>query len=97
MTSATSYYLRGEYEQSMEAVALWNHPNDVQWHYHRTANLAQMGRQPEARAALDEMLDAYPEFAADPEGGIRKYMFVDETAKPFLEGLEKAGLQLPES
>lgn len=96
MIFATSYYLRGEYEQSMEAVALWNQPNDVQWHYHRTANLGQMGRQSEASAALDVMLEAFPDFATDPEGGVRKFMFVEETAEPFLEGLEKAGLQLPD-
>jgi TolB-like protein/Tfp pilus assembly protein PilF len=93
MVFATSDYLEGRYEQSLEAVTLWNQPYDVQWHFHRTANLARLGREREARAALDEMLDAFPEFAADPENQIRRYMFVDETAEPFLEGLQMAGLR----
>jgi TolB-like protein/Tfp pilus assembly protein PilF len=95
MVFATAYYLRGEYDQSLEAVALWNQPNDVQWHYQRTANLAQLGRLPEARAALDEMLDTYPKFAADPVTELRKYMLVEETVEPFLDGLAKAGLEIP--
>jgi TolB-like protein/Tfp pilus assembly protein PilF len=95
MIFATAYYLRGEYDQSLEAVALWNQPNDVQWHYQRTANLAQLGRLPEARAALDEMLDTYPKFAADPVTELRKYMLVEETVEPFLDGLAKAGLEIP--
>jgi tetratricopeptide (TPR) repeat protein len=93
MIFATSDYLEGRYEQSLEAVTLWNQPYDVQWHFHRTANLARLGREREARAALDEMLDAFPEFAADPGRQIRRYMFVDETAEPFLEGLRMAGLR----
>lgn len=95
MIFATSYYLDGRYEESMEAVTLWNQPYDVQWHFHRTANLARMGREQEARAALEDMLDAFPEFAVDPEEQIGKYMFVDETAEPFLEGLQMAGLAVP--
>ena len=95
MIFATAFYLRGEYDQSLEAVALWNQPNDVQWHYQRTANLAQLGRISEARAALDEMLDTYPKFAADPVSELRKYMLVEETVEPFLDGLAKAGLEIP--
>jgi tetratricopeptide (TPR) repeat protein len=92
MTFATAHYLEGEFQACLAAVARWNQDSDVQWHYHRAAALAQLGRPAEAAAAVDQIRTRFPAFAVNPATEIRKYLLVPETAEPFLDGLERAGL-----
>ncbi|TNF88178.1 MAG: hypothetical protein EP301_05385 [Gammaproteobacteria bacterium] len=95
MVFATSQFLSGEYEACLESTARWNQPDDVQWHYHRAAALAELGRVEEAQAAVSDLRTLFPAFAAAPKAEISKYLLVESTAGPFLEGLRKAGLQAP--
>ena len=93
MVFATVHYLNGEFEACLESTARWNQHDDVQWHYHRAAALAELGRLEEARAVVAGIRTQFPEFAADPRAEIGKYMLVENTLTPFLDGLQKAGLE----
>ena len=95
MAYATAHYLKGEYEECLHSLASWTQGNDAQWHFHNAAALGQLGRQAEAKAALEELLEFDPVFAEDPEGQLHKYTLTDKTTRLFLDGLIKAGLTLP--
>jgi tetratricopeptide (TPR) repeat protein len=92
MTYATAHYLKGEYEDCLAATARWNQENDVQWHYHRAAAFARLGRMGEAAEAVRQIRSRFPAFATAPRAEITKYMLVPSTSEPFLEGLQQAGL-----
>jgi Flp pilus assembly protein TadD len=94
MTYASAYYQSGDYEQVIEELSRWNDEgNEVQWHMHRAAALAQMGRLSEARLELERMYELFPAFAADPVGEIRKFVLSEDVVKKYYDGLKKAGLQ----
>jgi TolB-like protein len=95
MVFATSHYLSGDFEACLESTARWNQQDDVQWHYHRAAALAELGRLEEAYAAVSEIRTVFPAFAAAPGVEISKYLLVESTSAPFLDGLRKAGLEAP--
>ena len=93
---ASAHYQKGEYEECLEILPNWTQAIDVQWHFHKTAALAQLGRSEEAKEALEQMLEADPGFARDPLGELRKYALSAATVEMYLEGLIKAGLVLPD-
>jgi len=97
MAYATSHYLKGEYEECLNALSSWTQGVDTQWHYHRVAALGQLDRKAEAKAALEDLLASDPDFAEDPEGQLHRYTLTVDTTRSFLDGLIKAGLKLPDN
>jgi adenylate cyclase len=91
---ALDLYLKGEYEQSLaetlkiEIPFIWTHV----W---LAANYGQLGRKEEARAAVAELLKLYPDFGANVRRESRKYNATDENLERYVEGLRKAGLDIP--
>jgi hypothetical protein len=58
-------------------------------------NYGQLGRKEEARAAVARLLKLYPDFGANVRREERKYNFTDDQIEHFVEGLRKAGLDIP--
>jgi adenylate cyclase len=59
------------------------------------ATYAQLGRKEEARSAVAKLLKLYPGFGANYRREARKYNATDAQMERFVEGLRKAGLDVP--
>ncbi len=62
----------------------------------RTATLGQLGRQPEASDAVDELLGLVPDFESRGRSLIHRMVFMEEHVAMLAAGLRKAGLELAE-
>jgi len=94
MIYASAHYQSGDYDKVIDELSRWNDEgNDVQWHIHKTAALAQMGKISEARQELDRMNELFPAFAENPIGEMRKFIMSEDVVRQFYEGLKKSGLQ----
>src|SRR6185295_2593340 len=56
-----------------------------------------LGRHTEAKAAVADLLALDPEFAAHARSKVGTWHFASGLMDPILEGLRKAGLQIPET
>jgi tetratricopeptide (TPR) repeat protein len=92
-TRTMYYYRKGEFEQALvEATRL---PRDVsQTFIHLAAIYAQLDRKTEAHAALQQLLEMDPNFAADPVDQLRRIFLRDVAVQRYLDGLQLAGLEL---
>jgi TolB-like protein len=87
-------YRLGEYEKTLEAVARANMPNYFHVPAIQAAALAQLGRHEEARKALQHLLALRPDFASAARLEYAKW-YDDEHVEQIIEGLRKAGLDIP--
>jgi adenylate cyclase len=88
----TDYYRRGDYEEALAEALKFNYEELFWYPVMRAAALAQMGREREARTAIDELLRLVPDFATCGRELIGGYVKVDRVADAIIEGLRKAGL-----
>ena len=58
-------------------------------------NYGQLGRKEEAKAAVARLLKLYPGFGANVRRELRKYNWTDDQIERYVEGLRKAGLEIP--
>jgi hypothetical protein len=69
-------------------------------YYYTHVNLAmvygQLGRAEEAQAEIDKLLALVPNFAANARG-LLPWMGSGETLDPVIDGLRKAGLDIPDA
>jgi adenylate cyclase len=86
------HYLRGEYGNALAEALKCNYQELFLYPVMRAAALAQMGREREAKAAVDELLRLVPDFATCGRRLIGVYVKVDQVADAIIEGLRKAGL-----
>jgi TolB-like protein/Tfp pilus assembly protein PilF len=89
-------YRQGRYAEVLEAVARVNMPNYFHTHAMRSAALGQLGRREEARKALQDLLALRPDFAAAARQEYAKW-YDSELIEQLIDGLRKAGLEIPES
>jgi hypothetical protein len=61
------------------------------------ATCGHLGRQAEAEAAVKQLLDLDPEFAAHARQNVESWHFASGLLEPLLDGLRKAGLEIPEA
>ena len=87
-------YRQGRYAEVLEAVARMNMPTYFHTHALRAAALGQMGRQEDARKALQDLLALRPDFAAGARQEYAKW-YGPELIEQLVEGLRKAGLEIP--
>ena len=59
------------------------------------ASYAQLGRNQEARAAVKTLLERKPDFLADPRHFYRMRNMPHELGERLMDGLRKAGLDIP--
>jgi adenylate cyclase len=89
------HYHRREYKDALAAAQKWNQP-DFFWNQaHLAEAYAQLGRTKEAQAAVARLLKLYPDFPQRARAEMRIWNVTDEIAEHWLDGLRKAGLEMP--
>ncbi len=91
------HYSRGEYDQALEQAKRVNMPGFF-WPPLVIASVCgELGRKAEAASAVNELLAIDPEFAVHARRYIEPWHYGSGLMDQLLEGLRKAGLQIPES
>jgi adenylate cyclase len=85
-------FRRGEYENALAEALKFNFPDLFFDPMMRAVALGHLGRQSEARAAIDQLLQLEPDFAHRGSQLISRYVKVDDLVDQIIEGLRKAGL-----
>ena len=86
------YYHRGLYENALSEALKFNFP-ELYWDpLMRAAALGQMGKENEAKAAVDDLLKLEPNFIDRGRLMINRYVKVDDLIDGITNGLRKAGL-----
>src|SRR6266498_842984 len=89
------HFHKGEYEQALECANRVDVPG-LFWPYLVMASACgHLGRHTEAEAAVKDLLALDPEFAAHARSNIGTWHFASGLMDPILEGLRKAGLDMP--
>ena len=85
-------YRRGEYENAYAEALRFNFPTLYLDPMMRAVTLVELGRQDEAKTAIDELLKLVPDFSSQGRWLIGRYVKVDDIADSLFAGLQKAGL-----
>ncbi|KPK21627.1 MAG: hypothetical protein AMK69_21430 [Nitrospira bacterium SG8_3] len=86
------YYNHGDYEKALSEAMKFNYPELFWDPVMRSAALAQLGRQKEAKTAIKQLLKLEPDFASRGRWLVKRYLKVDALIDKVIEGLRKAGL-----
>ena len=90
---AISYFEKSDYENALAAAREINTPGYFWTQIFLAGIYAELGRQGEARSALEELLRLYPSFTAETLiEELRKYNFFDDHIQHWVAALRKAGL-----
>ena len=89
------YYRKGEYEKALSYALRIEMPGWYWYHIVLAIDYAQLGRQAEARANVQELLKVFPDFEAKGLSELRKWFWEEEFVEHVVEGLRKAGLVIP--
>jgi TolB-like protein/Tfp pilus assembly protein PilF len=87
-------YFQGHYAEALEVVVRINMPNYFYVHAARAAVLGQLGQREAAAKELRELLALRPDFATAARSEFAKW-YGAEWLEKMLEGLRKAGLDVP--
>src|SRR3954471_7987135 len=91
------HFHKGEYEQALECANRVDVPGHF-WPFLVMASACgHLGRRAEAKAAVRDLLSIDPEFAAHARSYVGTWHFASGLMDPILEGLRKAGLEIPEN
>ncbi len=89
------HFHKGEYEQALERANRVDVPGAF-WPYLVMASACgHLGRRAEAAAAVRDLLSLDPDFAANARSNVGPWHFASGLMDPILEGLRKAGLEIP--
>jgi adenylate cyclase len=89
------HYHKSEYEEALAAALRWNQPEFYWNQVHLAQAYAQLGRTQEARRAVAELLKLYPDFPSKARHEYGLWNCTKEMTEHELEGLRKAGLEIP--
>jgi TolB-like protein/cytochrome c-type biogenesis protein CcmH/NrfG len=93
MAIASHHFHRGEYEEALAAARKINLPGFFGTQIYLAAIYAELGRQSDARSALEELLRLYPGFSVEKLiEAARKRNAPDDSIRRFVAALRKAGL-----
>ena len=73
-----------------------NMPGYYWYHGLLAASYAQLDRMDESRDAIARVLELYPDFAKDAYVDTRKFIKDEEHTQHIIQGLRKAGLDIPD-
>jgi adenylate cyclase len=95
ITIQTHYYRKGEYERALEYARKIDMP-EYYWNWaHLAIDYAQLDRKEEARSAARELLRLYPTFPQNARRELNKWAWEEEFVDHIIDGLRKAGLDIP--
>ena len=90
---AAYHFQRMEYEKALAAAQKVIASGEFWKEIYIAASYGQLGRQDEARTAVEELLSVYPGFTLQTSSEeLRKWNFPDEVTERYLTGLRKAGV-----
>ncbi|HEY7749724.1 MAG TPA: adenylate/guanylate cyclase domain-containing protein [Aestuariivirgaceae bacterium] len=89
------HYRKGEYREALGVQRKMNVPNNQGIQAGLAAVYGQLGDTKKAKATLDHILQLWPEFANDPRAWFVRRRFSGELLEFLMDGLRKAGLQVP--
>jgi len=90
-------YLKNNYDKALDYALKINLPRFHWAQVRLAAAYGQLGRTAEGRATIDKLLENYPDFAENAWNEYRKFNVPDELIRRELDGLRKAGLELPDN
>jgi adenylate cyclase len=89
------HYLKGEYREARDVALKINLPNNYMVQASLTAAYAMNGEQEKAERALAHLLEIRPDYAKDPRAPFRTRGMPAELIESLMDGLRKAGLDVP--
>ena len=89
------HYLNREYKQAREVALKINLPGNYIIQAALTATYGMLGEQQKAQEALAHLLKIRPDFPEDPRAPYRTRAFQPELIEALMDGLRKAGLDVP--
>jgi adenylate cyclase len=90
------YYNRREYEAALAVSLKMNMPKFFWTYVYRTAIHGQLGRNADAAASRDKLLQLYPAFAKNARRELKKFNVNAALADHVIDGLRKGGIEIPE-
>lgn len=90
------HYDKLEYEAALVASLKMNMPKFFHAHMWRSAIYGQLGRSSDAAASNQKLLQLYPTFAKNARHELTKFNVNPALADHIIDGLRKAGLEIPE-
>jgi len=89
------HYLNGEYAQARDVGLKINLPGNYIIQAAMTATYGMLGDQQKAEQALAHLLEIKPEYPQDPRAPYRSRAMQPELIEALMDGLRKAGLEVP--
>ena len=90
------HYMKSEYSSALGYLSN-SGMRDFFWtHAFLAAIHGQLGRQDDAANSVGELLRLYPEFELNARDEMAKWSFPEKATEHFVEGLRKAGLDVPD-
>jgi adenylate cyclase len=93
---ALDHYRKGEYTEALALAQKIDLPQFYRTHLLLAAIYGQLGRRGPAQAALSKLIELYPEFATKGWFELRRVNYPENLIAQLIEGLRKAGLDVPE-
>jgi tetratricopeptide (TPR) repeat protein len=90
------YYHKKNYVEALLAAQHWNEPYQYWNQVHLAQAYAFLGDEDNARAAITKLLELRPDFADVAKEEIEMWGNTDEFVEHELDGLRKAGLDIPD-
>jgi tetratricopeptide (TPR) repeat protein len=90
------HYDKHEYEAALVASLKMNMPKFFHAHMWRSAIYGQLGRTGDASVSNKKLLQLYPTFAKNARHELEKFNVNRALADHIIDGLRKAGLEIPE-
>jgi class 3 adenylate cyclase/TolB-like protein len=88
-------YLGGDYETARDVAEKMNLPGNYMVQASLTATYAMNGEREKAEQALAHLLEIRPDYPKDPRAPFRSRGMPEELIEGLMEGLRKAGLDVP--
>ena len=89
-------YQKKNYDKALDYALKINTPGFHWAQIHLAVAYGQLGRTAEGRATIDKLLEIYPDFAENAWDEYRKFNIPDTLIRRELDGLRKAGLDVPD-
>jgi tetratricopeptide (TPR) repeat protein len=89
------HYDRGEYAEALAAALRWNDPDLFWCQVHLARAYGQLGRHEDAGRAVQRLLELYPGYAMHARAEERKWTIEEQFVEHEVDGLRKAGLNVP--
>ena len=87
--------MRGDYDKALSSALRLD--LGISWDYvYRAVSYAQLGRLPEASGEIEKLGEVDPEFGDLVWERFRMLNFPDERIRQYIDGLRKAGLDVPD-